>query len=197
MEPRVDSSSVGRNALDTTSRDTYSFRSCTVRPQPALRTQAGLSCSLGLDSYQIKYAVDSNDPHGSEFWSNPNATEDWPFISKQALSDLLPQAQPHGEALVIAVAAVLPALPRISLAWAAQETVLDESVCCTAWRMIDVSCAIFNSFCVGGELNACLHLLWAFCVVPEKRQPGLVNAAPGFSGLCQSLNGTHDPHRRG
>lgn len=76
------------------------------------------------------------------------------FISKKVLSDLLPQAHPHGEALVIAVATLLPALPRISLGWAAQETVLDGSVCCATWRIIDVSAAIFNSFCVGGELNA-------------------------------------------
>lgn len=104
---------------------------------------------------------------------------------------MLAQAQPRGEALVIAMTTILPALPRME----AQETVLDGSVCYTAWRMIDVSSAIFNSFCVGGELNACLHLLWAFCVVPEKMQSGLVNAAAGLSDLYQSLNGTHDPHR--
>lgn len=110
---------------------------------------------------------------------------------------MFPQARLLDEALAIAVATLLPALPRISLGWAAPETVVDGGICHAAWRMIDVSSAIFNSWYVGGEPKACLHLQWAFCVVPEKMESGLVNAAPGLSGVCQSLNGTHDPQRRG
>lgn len=64
---------------------------------------------------------------------------------------------------------------------------MDGSVCYTARRMIDVSSAIFNSSCVGGKLNACLHLLWAFCVVPEKMQSGLVNAAAGSLACISHL----------
>lgn len=72
---------------------------------------------------------------------------------------------------------------------------MDGSVCHTASRMIDVSSAIFNSWYVGGEPNeGRLHLQWAFCVVPEKMESGLVNAAPGLPGC---VNGTHDPQRGG
>lgn len=53
--------------------------------------------------------------------------------------------------------------------------------------MIDVSSAIFNSWCVGVELNACLHLLWAFCVGSEKMLSGLVVAVPGLSGCVSHL----------
>lgn len=131
----------------------------------------------------------------AQFWSKPNATG--LFISKKVLSGLFPRARLLGEALAIAVATLLPALPRISLGWAAPETVLDGGICHTAPRMIDVSSAIFNSWYVGGEPNACLHLQWAFFSVPEKIESELVNAAPGLSSLCQSPNGTHDPHRGG
>ena len=58
----------------------------------------------------------------AQFWSNPNATGDWPFISKKVLSGLFPQARLLGEALEVAVATLLPALPRMSLGWAAPET---------------------------------------------------------------------------
>lgn len=121
----------------------------------------------------------------AQFWSNPNATGDWPFISKKVLSGSFPQARLLGEALEVAVATLLPAVPRISLGWAALEThtVLDGGVCHAARRMIGVSSAIFNSWYVGGEPNACLHLQWAFCVVPEKMDSGLVNAAPRAPGL--------------
>ena len=90
---------------------------------------------------------------------------------------MFPQALLLGGALAIAVATLLPALPRISLGWAAPETVLDGGVCPAAPRMIDVNSAIFNSWYVGGELFACLHLQWAFCVVPGKMESRLVNAA--------------------
>ncbi|KAH0514868.1 Annexin A11 [Microtus ochrogaster] len=92
-------------------------------------------------------------------------------------------AQPRGEARVICY----DYGPASFAQNEAQETVLDGSVCYTARRMIDVSSAIFNSFCVGGELNACLHLLWAFCVVPEKMQSGLVNAAAGSLACISHL----------
>lgn len=51
---------------------------------------------------------------------------------------------------------------------------------------------------VGGWGTECLPPpSVGFCVVYEKMESGLVTAAPGLSGLCQSLNGPHDPLREG
>lgn len=140
---------------------------------------------------------DSNGLSDGTVLEQPKCHWGLAFISKKVLSGLFPQARLLGGALAIAVATLLPALPRISLGWAAPETVWDGGVCHAALRMIDVSSAIFNSWYVGGEPNACLHLQWTFCVMPGKMESGLVNAAPGLSSLCQSPNGTHDPHRGG
>lgn len=91
----------------------------------------------------------------AQVWSNPNTTGAWLFISKKVLSGLFPQALLLGEALEIDVAALLPALPRISLGWAVPETVSDGGVCLTAWRMIDVNSAIFNpGMWVGSRMPA-------------------------------------------
>lgn len=87
----------------------------------------------------------------AQVWSNPNATGAWLFISKKVLWGLFPQAPRLSEALGIDVAALLPALPRISPGWAAPETVSDGGVSHAAWRMTDVDSAIFNP---GGRVGS-------------------------------------------